>query len=87
MADWDTLNDNPHSILYPPDSQKLVARTGLEGTRTVTAPYGRSVSIIELRGWLAIGERCNAVDPDWHYDLEVDPRMKYRASPRPYINN
>jgi hypothetical protein len=65
MADWDTLKDSPPSILYPPDSQKLVARTGLAGTRTVKAPNGRSVGIIELRGSLAnIGERCNAVDPD-----------------------
>ncbi len=74
MVTWSSLNANPPSLLYPPDGQKWQVRSGIAGATAVTAPNGKSVTIVEFRGWLvSVDGICNGVDPDWHYDLELDP--------------
>jgi hypothetical protein len=78
---WDSLNANPPSLLWPPDAvKKWFPRTGLAGTTAAEAANGKSVAIIELRGWLTMVEgQCHvenigqqSEDVDWRYDLEVD---------------
>ena len=74
MVTWDSHNPSPPSLLFPADSSKWWVRRNLPGTLNETAPNGKSVCIVELRGWLrTVGTGCNGVDPDWHYDLELDP--------------
>ena len=73
MPSWNSLNASPPSLLYPPDSSKWWMRRNMSGTQTVSAPNGKQVCIIELRGWLReIDASGNGKDPDWHYVLEVD---------------
>jgi hypothetical protein len=74
MPAWSSHNANPPSLLYPPEGQKWHARAGLAGTSGASGVNGKAVAIIELRGWLRVVDGgCNDVDPDWHYDLELDP--------------
>ncbi len=73
MPNWDSLNPNPPSLLFPPDSSKWWMRRNIPGTRIETAPNGSQVCIAEVRGWLRwIDPGCTRKDPDWHYQFEVD---------------
>jgi hypothetical protein len=72
MVAWDSHNASPPSLLWPP-AGKWFARTQFPaGTRSVVAPNGVTVVIVELRGWLRFVSPTGGGDPDWHYDLELD---------------
>jgi len=60
--------------VYPPEGQKWHPRRNLAATSIVTAPNGKEVCIGEIRGWLhTVEDKCNDIDPDWHYLLVIDP--------------
>ena len=71
MTSWPSIARTPPSTLYPADGTKWIARSDIAQTLPATA-FGRAISIIELRGWLRSSSSPTG-DPDWHYDLELDP--------------
>jgi hypothetical protein len=74
MTSWLSIAQTPPSMVYPPDNvSKWFARTDIPNALHTTAA-GRDLTIIELRGWLVgLASECNASDPDWGYQLELDP--------------
>ena len=70
-----TISAVPPSIIFPPDSSKWYALMNVAGVTPGLASNGASVARIELRGWIRdISPNCNAADPDWHMDVELDPQ-------------
>lgn len=62
----------PSSVFLPGASQNDDSRRAK--TVTGSKPNGLGAQIIELRGWLRRADRgCNPEDPDWHWDLVLDP--------------
>jgi hypothetical protein len=78
-----TTIDRP-SFVYPPDGVKWFPLR-VAGSRPVKGAHGFTAQIVELRGWLTfVADRCysepkalgtpsNQREPDWHYNLELDP--------------
>jgi hypothetical protein len=74
------------SFVYPPDGKKWLPLR-VHGSHGVRGDNGSVAQIVELRGWLTfVGDRCysenpnvvpvakmNRLEPDWHYNLELDP--------------
>jgi hypothetical protein len=73
------------SVVYPPDGVKWLPLR-LPGTHAQKGAGGAVAQIVELRGWLTfVGSACyrespkttgsnvNLREPDWHYNLELDP--------------
>ena len=74
------------SFVYPPDGRKWLPLR-VPGSHRVRGARGVVAQIVELRGWLTfVGDRCysenpklvpaaklNRREPDWHYNLELDP--------------
>ena len=74
------------SSVYPPDGRKWLPLR-VPGSRAVRGAHGAVAQVVELRGWLTfVGDRCysedpavvapaklNRREPDWHYNLELDP--------------
>lgn len=60
------------SSVFPTDGVKWYP---LEiGNGSAVAPGGKRTWLVELRGWISQKDtNCNPYDPDWHWNLEVDP--------------
>jgi hypothetical protein len=59
------------SSIFPTDGVKFYPLEIGSGTPVVSG--GTRTWLVELRGWISVSPNCNARDPDWHYELEVDP--------------
>jgi Repeat of unknown function (DUF346) len=77
---WPSIARTPPSTVYPPDNlAKWHARTELPQVLHSSA-RGKDLAIVTLQGWLGdVQGACNPADPDWHYDLEVDPSWLAQA--------
>ena len=73
------------SVVFPPDGVKWLP-LALPGTHAQKGTDGSVAQIVELRRWLTfVGDQCyrenpkttgknvNLREPDWHYNLELDP--------------
>lgn len=68
----ESSSPTPGCLVFPPENHKYYALTNVASTTRVVS-RGGEIRIIELRGWLRhVDDKCNASDPDFHYDLEVD---------------
>jgi len=66
------VQDPPASSIFPTNGVKWYP---LEiGSGTAVSYGGQRTWLVELRGWITEHDTgCNAADPDWHYNLEIDP--------------
>ncbi|GEM_PF-5717134 len=65
-----SVSNTPPSTIFPPNSPKQVPLS-VHGSKSIPGP----AQTIELRGWLTrVDMSCNGVDPDWHYNLAIDPK-------------
>jgi hypothetical protein len=83
------------SYVYPPDGRKWLPLR-VPGSRATRGAGGAVAQVVELRGWLTfVGDRCssenptvvpqarlNRREPDWHYNLELDPAWLARLGVR-----
>jgi hypothetical protein len=67
-----SVSRNTPSSIFPPNHNKLYP-LAVPGSK-IGLSKGKEYQTVELRGWLRNVEPiCNYADPDWHYDLEIDP--------------
>lgn len=87
-----SVSSRPPTEVFPLGGEGRVALD--TGGGEWTTIKGKRVYLIELRGWLtpvngirqppaplgeAVDKQCNPDDPDWHYNLEIDPRWADNA--------
>jgi hypothetical protein len=72
-AEGKTVSQTPPSQVFPPDNAGKFFALNVASS-TGQSIGGKTLRTVELRGWLrAVGTGPNCEDPDWHYDMELDP--------------